>query len=257
VRRDLEAHLQALSDDLLRIAHDGRQAAQRELDRAVGEARAEVERSSRARFESMRADLTRDIEARLTAARASAPTAVDPRFAIRQGRVDTLERLLGAVRRIDEATSLTGILDALAKGAGEAAARVAVLLLEGDTLKTWTSHGFQANVLPPELPIGHSGVLSAAVELRQTSFVPPAMDPRNAALPAFLRLPAGHTGLVTPIVVAGDVVAVIYADDARSGGEQEDPRVWTEEVELLVRHAAIRLENVTTERAVAALTRPA
>jgi hypothetical protein len=72
-----------------------------------------------------------------------------------------------------------------------------------------------------------------------------------------MRVPVGHTGLVTPVVVADEVVAVVYADDVGRSAEQNDPRVWSEEIELLVRHTAARLENVTSERTVEVLTRPA
>jgi hypothetical protein len=50
-------------------------------------------------------------------------------------------------------------------------------------------------------------------------------------------------------------VAVLYAEGAERRSEQDEAGVWAEEVELLVRHAASRLENVTSERTVAALTR--
>ncbi len=71
-----------------------------------------------------------------------------------------------------------------------------------------------------------------------------------------MRVPTGHIGLVTPIVVAGEVVAVLYGDGADRVSEQEDAPLWTDEVELLVRHASLRLENVTSERTVEVLYRP-
>jgi hypothetical protein len=104
------------------------------------------------------------------------------------------------------------------------------------------------------VPVGQAGVLAAAVALRQTSFVPPMLDSRETTTPAFMRVPVGHTGLVTPIVVAGEVVGVLYADDVDRLSTQEDAPVWTEELELLVRHASVRLENVTTERTVEVLS---
>ncbi|MEI6246027.1 MAG: hypothetical protein WCQ64_13410, partial [Acidobacteriota bacterium] len=64
----------------------------------------------------------------------------------------------------------------------------------------------------------------------------------------FMQVPVGHTGLVVPLIVGGDVVAVLYADDVGAPPEQEDAPVWTEEIDLLVRHAAIRLENLTSVR---------
>jgi len=256
VRRDFDAEIEALTTDLLRLAEENQRNVQAALERAMSEARVDAERSYRARLDAMRGELTREIEARLAAARATPqPGGVDPRFAIRQGRVDALERLLSAVRCIDEATTLSAILDALGKGTAAATSRVAVLLVEADTVKTWSHFGFESNDLPAELPIGHSGVLSAAVALRQTSFVPPSVDTRQTAIPPFMRVPVGHTGLVTPVVVADEVVAVVYADDVGRGAEQNDPRVWSEEIELLVRHTAGRLENVTSERTVEVLTR--
>ena len=63
-----------------------------------------------------------------------------------------------------------------------------------------------------------------------------------------MQVPVGHTGLVVPLIVGGDVVAVLYADDVGAKDEQEDAPVWTEEIDLLVRHAAIRLENLTSVR---------
>lgn len=257
VRRDLDAHLRTLSSDLMRFAQETQDTCRAELERAVSDARADAERSFRSRLDTLRGELAREMEARLAADRAELQVAkADIRTSMREGRVETLERLLAAVRRIDEASSLSGILEALAKGAAVETSRVAILLVEGDMLRTWGHMGFAANAAPVEMPIAQSGVLAAAMSLRQTSFVPPMLDNQEPATPAFMRVPVGHTGLVTPIVVAGEVVALLYADDVDRLAAQEDAPVWTEEVELLVRHAAVRLENVTSERTVEVLTRP-
>jgi hypothetical protein len=97
--------------------------------------------------------------------------------------------------------------------------------------------------------------LSTAVTSQQTSIL--SADDGEAAvdLPAFMRPPAGQAGLIAPLAVAREVVAVLYAEGAERRSEHEEAAVWAEEVELLVRHAAARLENVTSERTVAALTR--
>jgi hypothetical protein len=65
-----------------------------------------------------------------------------------------------------------------------------------------------------------------------------------------MRVPAGHTGLVVPLTVGDEVVAVLYADDVGRREEHEDAPVWTEEVQLLARQASVRLENVTSARTV-------
>ena len=258
VRRDLDAHLRTLTTDLMRFAQETHETTRAELERAVSDARADAERSYRSRLDGLRGELTREMEVRLATDRAELQAAkADHKVSVREGRLETLERLLGAIRRIDEATTLSGILEALAKGAAAETSRVAVLLIEGDMLRTWGHLGFAAHAAPVEMSIGQSGVLAAAMALRQTSFVPPALDVQDPGTPAFMRVPVGHTGLVTPIVVAGEVVALLYADDVDRLSTQEDAPVWAEEVELLVRHAAVRLENVTSERTVEVLTRPA
>jgi hypothetical protein len=258
VRRDLDAHLRTLTSDLQRLAQEQQETSRIETERAVSDARDDAERSFRSRVDGIRLELTREMELRLAHERTELQAASlnDHRSSMREGRLETLERLLAAVRKIDEATTLTGILEALAKGTAAETSRVAILLVDGETLRPWGHFGFAAGAGPGELTLAQSGVLAAAVALRQASFVPPTLENQETAAPPFMRVPVGHTGLVTPIVVAGDVVAILYADDVDRGAAQEDAPVWTEEVELLVRHASVRLENVTSERTVEVLTRP-
>ena len=257
VRHDLDAHLRSLASDLLRVVQEAQDPWRAELERAVADARTEAERVFRGRLESMRGELTREMDLRLAAERADLQAArAALKGGVREGRVDTVERLLGAIRRIDEATSLSGILEALAKGAAAETSRVAILLVEGDMLHTWGHFGFGPNAGPTDMPIGQAGVLAAAVALRQTAFVPPLLATQQPSTPAFMCVPVGQTGLVVPIIVASEVVAVLYADDVARLPEQEDAPVWTEEVEVLVRHASIRLENVTSVRTVEVLSKP-
>ena len=72
-----------------------------------------------------------------------------------------------------------------------------------------------------------------------------------------MRAMSGNTGLVVPIIVAGAVVAMLYAEgpDRPSGQTAQTPAsLWIEHVEVLVRHASSRLENVTSRRTVEVLT---
>jgi multidrug efflux pump subunit AcrA (membrane-fusion protein) len=289
VRRDLDAHVQGLQADLLRIATENQEYWRSTLERAVTDARQDAERGFKARLEALRNELTREMDVRLVteraqlqaatnaavqatqaaaeaaqhaqaqAARAQAAQAEAALVATRttaagehhsgarDARVDTLERLLGAVRRIDEANSLTAILQALSDGAATQTARVALLIVDGDHLKPWAVHGFDPGHAPRETTIGTSGLLTATVALKQTSFVKPLIA-REMTTPGFMQVPVGHTGLVVPLIVGGEVVAVLYADDVGHAEEQEDAPVWTEEIDLLVRHASVRLENVTSVR---------
>jgi hypothetical protein len=59
---------------------------------------------------------------------------------------------------------------------------------------------------------------------------------------------------VSPLQVGGRVVAVVFAE----GPDRQSPpgadSVWSEHVEVLVRHASSRLENITSRRTVEVLT---
>src|SRR6185503_15445798 len=103
--------------------------------------------------------------------------------------------------RLDEASTLTAILQTLATGAAEETSRVAIILVEGEMLRIWGHFGFSDDAAPVDLPADQARLVTAAVALRQTSFVQPSVDGQDMPSPAFMRVPVGHTGLVVPIVV--------------------------------------------------------
>jgi hypothetical protein len=186
--------------------------------------------------------------------------AVDVARAVARGgahaRHDLMTRIVDAVRRLDEATSLRGILEALALGASAEAARAAVLLVDGGTLRAYKHSGFAPGQTPTDLNVAASPMLTAAVELRQVTTVPSAGDMPDPLLPAFMRVAAGHVGLIIPLIVGREVVAIVYADGEERRAQHAGAPVWTEQVEVLVRHASARLENVTSQRTVEVLTNP-
>lgn len=205
VRADLDTHAQILTAELTRAVTAERAEWQGELDRQVADAREDGARTAKQ-------------------AQPEPLAAVDP---VRDGRVDTLERLILALRHIDESNSLTGILGALARGTAAETSRAAILVVDGGMFRIWEHLGFEDGTGPAEVP-------------------------RNAdesEFPGFMRVPTGHTSVVVPLLVGGDVVAVLYAD----GPEREGVPPWMEGAQLLARHAALRLESVTSVRAVEVL----
>jgi GAF domain-containing protein len=177
------------------------------------------------------------------------------RMSVRQSRVQTFTRLIRAVRRLDSATSLTAILESLAKGTVAEAQRVAILIVEPGVLRVWGHFGFAHGQEPFDIPLDMAKLLTAAVTRQQTAIVPSRESESDPDLPSFMRPADGRAGLVAPLVVGGEVVALLYAEGAEQRSVHEEAAIWAEEVELLVRHAASRLENVTSERTVAVLTR--
>ena len=171
-------------------------------------------------------------------------------------RFDVLARLVGAMRMLDEATSLKGILEGLARGGAGQADRAAVFVLEGQTLRAFARIRLHR--------LAEAG-RRAGRQLRRAGARgerPPADDgvdgggPVPSDVPAFMRPGTGKAGVVVPLVVGGNVVALVFADgpDGHAGA---DAAGWTESIEVLVRHAASRLENVTSSRTVEVLTKPA
>ena len=164
------------------------------------------------------------------------------------------ERLVEAVRAIGRARSLSEILDALAAGASREAARVGVLLIRGEQIQGWRFIGFGpalADASRFELPLAEAGIIADAA---RTGEAASADSGPRAAAPAFAELPPGREMLAVPVPMSGQVVAVLYADQASDPPDRDAPSpvpcaAWQAGLEVLARHAARCLEAITAVRA--------
>ena len=155
-------------------------------------------------------------------------------------------RLVEAVRAMDAAGTLTDILGALVSAAAREASRVGVLLVRGDTCYGWRFAGFGpafAGTSDPqtiEVARGAGGVITDAVRSR---------EPRSSdtAAPHFAELPPGDESVAVPLVMGGQIIAVLYADHGVSES-------WTDTLEVLARHAARCLEALTATTTARAFT---
>jgi hypothetical protein len=221
VRHNIDVHLETLAQDLVKSLQD----------EATGQVNLE----------------------KLTAEFGKAGTASDPH----DTRFDVLAKLVGAMRLLDEATSLKAILEGLARGSAGQADRVAVFLVEGHTLRAFSEFGYSAaGPRPADVPTDSYGAIARAVTERQRTTVAVSAGTLPSDVPAFMRPGPGKAGVVIPLAVGGNAVALVFAEgpDRHAGA---DAAAWTESVEVLVRHAASRLENVTSIRTVEVLTKPA
>ena len=155
-----------------------------------------------------------------------------------------------------EATTILGLLDALAEGASAETARVAVLLVDGETLRSHRHYGYEAASAPGDLAVDASPILAGVVASRTSATIDPPTPRVEQARPAFLRVLPGRVGLAIPVVVLQQVVALVVAEGAARQPSDPGEPVWTEQVEVLVRHASARLENVTSIRTVEVLSGP-
>jgi hypothetical protein len=177
------------------------------------------------------------------------------RIAGRDEHVNAFTRLAAHIRQLDDANSLSGVLKVLSAGVMAEATRVALLIVEPEQLVLWGHFGFGEAPAPADMALGRDGPFDRAIESRKP--VPISLAGTDSTRPAFMKFPPDHAGLVVPIVVGDNVVALLYADGLERRPEREEGPVWPEVVEILVRHAAMRLENVTTLRTVEVLTRSA
>jgi hypothetical protein len=248
---DAEARVQATLDEVVVSAReDERQRATAEI-RAVVESEAsqqveaalEQERHTRALALADAADRAEQSEKAAVAA---------ARVREREDALAGISRLLDGIRRLDAATSLSDLLDALTDAAAQEAPRVAVLVLKGERVQGWKVRGFGPRDEEPgtvDMALADAGVVGFAVGAGRT--VTTTDGEAAASGPGFAPLPSDRMGLAVPMIVGGRVVAVVYADSvAPDGHEATVPNGWPELVEVLARHAARCLETLTVQRVV-------
>ena len=239
VRRHADADREkAVRDE---VAH-ARAEAQRTLEAAVEAARDEAERVLAKRVGEVQAETERTLAAlaELEETVASAPKPEE-----------VLGRVVDGVRRLDQASSLTDALNVLAEVAGGEAQRAGVVIVEGERIRGWRFVGFEP-ALPPagqvDVALGDAGIVGeAARSAMSKSFVAGAEPGADGAVPAFMTLPSGAKAVAVPVMVGGDVSAIVYGDD---GGGAAPAAGWRESIEILARHAGHCLEGLTAARMV-------
>jgi len=157
--------------------------------------------------------------------------------------------LADAFRAIDAARSLSEILDTLTASVGRQASRVAVLLVRGPELRAWRSVGLGSADLFP-LQLDSAGIVRDAVRTQSTASAD-ASSVGASSTPAFAATRPGKDLLAVPLIVGGEVVAVVYADQADGdvASRLAPATSWRSTIELVTRHAARSLEAVTAFRA--------
>lgn len=148
-----------------------------------------------------------------------------------------------AFRAIDQAATLTQVLDALLDGVGAVFPRAALFLVKPPKLQGWRSIGFESGAAITaqfEVPLATDSVLARAATTGRTivSGGTPASESRTTGT-------ARELWTVTLPVMLGDrVAAVVYGDEgARVGNEPPalDPARAIDVSQRLASHAAQRL----------------
>lgn len=165
----------------------------------------------------------------------------------RQDVATHVQALAHAVNGMDEATTLSEVLDALAEGLAAQAPRSAVLVFQEARARIWRRQGFPADApgLGVDLHLPDHADLTAILESGRPAMVEAAGD--GAPVLGLAALPHGHQGLAVPVAIGGQAAALVYADGADD--PQALPPGWADAVEVLARHAARCLETLTAMRA--------
>ena len=193
-------------------------------------------------FDTLSECLHEDVGRQVAATRAAAGDA-PPQSA----ELAASERMLAAIRALDQAATLHEVLDTLVSAAAREASRVALVLAHAGGFRGWRFIGFGSpldTVARIEISSAEAGALLEAVNSGASVSADGAVA---GAAPAFAHLPPGQECLAVPLTMAGDVVAVLYADQGSS-------LAWPHTVEVLSRHAGRCLEALTAIKAARALT---
>lgn len=268
-RREASEHANAAREQAHRDASDqisaAREQGQRDLAEQVRIAREQAQHEAAEQIKSAREQAARDASDQIGAAHAKAQQAEHDAHAkieaFRQQQVsapppapsdsaDVVSRVLGSVQRITTAESLRAVLEALANGTKSEAPRVALMLVDNDRLSPWVSFGFEDGHVPDETTVSSIPAFRSAIADRRVVAVSPS---EGSTVPSFLRAGAGREVRIFPLVVGGNVVAAVCAESG-TGKSSETAPVWSQAIEVLVQHASLRLENLTSLRTVEALT---
>lgn len=256
--------------------------ARRTADEAVAAARAEGE-ATREALDAARAEVAAvraEADAALAQAEAAVsqamteaaaqadaltvvPTATAPTAADTDAPLSRLSSLARATAAMDDAGTLSEVLDGLASGLEAQAPRSCVLVFRGDSARVWRRTGFADAPETLELQLADHADLQAIVE----SASPTLLEGRGPeqTLLGITALPDGAVGLAVPVAIGGQVAALVYADGGDTGAAAADEAEttssdadsagallapgWAELVEVLARHAARCLEALTAMRA--------
>jgi hypothetical protein len=158
--------------------------------------------------------------------------------------------VLDAMRALDEAASLSEILNVLVDRSAVHASRVLLVVERGDRLVGWRGHGYPADSMDAtsvEIAPGDEGLIRRAAT---SGSVESGRDPAAGRI-GDASVADGRAAVAIPLRVEGQIVAVLYADAqpadaAMAAGLVRSP--WPDVLCVLARHAARCVESMTARR---------
>lgn len=219
------------------------QRAEEELSRAEAELAARTERfetdlaAQLAEQTALTAQVQAAAQAQAAAESAAAAHAADAaQSAGDQARraadsAGALERLVSGFRTLDEGQSLSQLLDILAVQVGRNASRAAIFVVRGQpqqgaVLQGWAFSGFNGAPIDARslsVPLDKLPALADVVmqggrsDVHTAGFAAADVNPL-----AFMSVPRAQVGVAVPVLVGGQVAAVVYGDDGAAARSSQD-----------------------------------
>jgi hypothetical protein len=154
------------------------------------------------------------------------------------------------MRGMGQAISLSDILATLVDAAGAEAPRAALFIANGPQLQGFKAAGFpNGSIEAQRVSAAGPGLLA---EVMQRGEAVTTSQESGIDAPEFAALPPGRAAIGVPIMIGGEPVAVLYADDG-ARGEPAAPASWPEAVQILGSHAASCLAHLTATRTAQAM----
>ena len=160
-----------------------------------------------------------------------------------------LQEALGAFQNLAKAESIAEALTEIVSGLSTEFARVALFCVRGNRLEGEHQVGFEfkGDITNVAMPLSVDSLLTRAVTARRIERLS-ASELKDGKSAPFGGTPT--CALALPVVVEGETLAVVYADDA--GQKPQDAAVGGHEVkaryaEVLLRHADVLMVRLATE----------
>jgi hypothetical protein len=165
-----------------------------------------------------------------------------------RARLRHTSQLTSAFRRLNDAATLGDILDRLVHAACQETGRTAVFLVKGDRLRGWRARGFETedSIVGADFDSQAADLVGLAVRSGAGQY---HRNGKDTHLPEFARADGQRDAVALPVRVGGSVIAVLYADMARTDRSEE--LEWPETMNALAKHAGRVLEAMTVNQAAA------
>lgn len=229
VRKETQAQLEHIRRTAQEQIEAARRTAQAEVQaRARAEAQVEdVRRIGRTQVEEVQrtmADRLSAMTRELDESRREVSARRQELDSARGASAASLTDLVQGLHAVDEAESLTAVLERLMEGAQRHASRAAVLLVRDGGLREWAHGGFD----------GRGGIGDEGMQVASSA----AQERRRVE---------SESAIAFPVSVGGEVVAVLYAEVGDALSPQR--RISKDALDALTRHAGRMLETLTVQQA--------